>query len=99
MPTITTCEVGRPLARLDRRELTRPTAEYVRAIVFAAPEDDIVERLAMAALDAIEQRDYMTEPYHALLDLMNLESSDARVERQRQIIASIRARLRERRAT
>jgi flagellin-specific chaperone FliS len=76
----------------DRRELRQPTAQYVAAIVLAADDSELVTLLATAALTAISQRDAERAAKHVALE--HWHTAETRVERQREIIRELRARLR-----
>lgn len=68
------------------------TAEDIRSIVLAA-ENDVVERLALASLSCIEERDSARAVLRRALSA--LRDQDATIDRQRDLIADLRSRIRE----
>jgi len=78
-------------ASQELRARPRPTARRIYAIVLAASDDEIVEMLSETAMDAIEERNTLAELLSASLDLLHRHT--AIIDRQRELIASLRRRL------
>jgi hypothetical protein len=81
----------------DIRNITpfarRPSAEYIRALILAGDEDSLVERLALIAIDLLEQLRAVREVLRSTL--VRLRECDALIDRQRETIEQLREQLRE----
>ena len=70
----------------------RRAAERIRDIVARAPADDLIELLALAALDAEERKDSCRAMALAALDL--LAERDVEIDRLRRQLGALREELR-----